>query len=128
MRRHTPWRSRPRGADRRLLGSNAQRARAWLAAFLAARGERAGAAELVAQVTAASSWTTTWPRAWADAYAQLGRPEEALRWLRQAADTGFPCRRWYARDSLLAPLGRTPAFEGWLDDLERREAEARAAP
>ena len=38
------------------------------------------------------------------AYAQLGDPRAAVRWLERAAATGFPCYPWYARDPLLAPL------------------------
>ena len=93
--------------------SNAQRARAWLAAFLAARGERAGADELVAQVAAGKFMDHHVAAGLGDAHAQLGRTGDAMRWLRQAADTGFPCRRWYASDSLLQPLrGLQPSRVG----------------
>ena len=105
--------------------SNAQRARSWLAAFLAARGERARADELVAQVAAEKFMDHHVAAGLGDAHAQLGRSDDAMRWLRQAADTGFPCRRWYANDSLLQPLRATPAFQAWLDDLQRQEAEAK---
>ena len=105
--------------------SNAQRARSWLAAFLAARGERARADELVAQVAAGKFMDHHVAAGLGDAHAQLGRTGDAMRWLRQAADTGFPCRPWYASDSLLEPLRATPAFQGWLDDLAQQEAEAR---
>ena len=38
------------------------------------------------------------------AEAQLGRPAEAVKWLRSAADTGFPCYQWMERDTLLDPI------------------------
>jgi hypothetical protein len=57
-------------------------------------------------------------------YAQLGRPDEALRWLRSAADTGFPCHPWFARDPLLAPLRKSAAFESWLEELRLKLREA----
>ena len=105
--------------------SNAQRARSWLAAFLAARGERARSEELVAQVAAGQFMDHHVAAGLGDAHAQLGRTDDAMRWLQEAADTGFPCRRWYASDSLLQPLRGSPAFQAWLDELERQEAEAR---
>ena len=85
--------------------SSSQRARAWLAAFLAARDERTRATDLVNRVTATAGEYMDHHVAagLGDANAQLGRPDEALRWLRKAADTGFPCYPWYARDPLLAP-------------------------
>jgi DNA-binding winged helix-turn-helix (wHTH) protein/tetratricopeptide (TPR) repeat protein len=43
-------------------------------------------------------------------YAQLGEVDKALRWLRTAADTGFPCLTWFERDPLLEPVRRRPEF------------------
>ena len=109
--------------------SSSQRARAWLAAFLAARDERTRATDLVSRVTAGKYMDHHVAAGLGDAYAQLGRPDEALRWLRNAADTGFPCYPWYARDPLLAPLRGMPVFERWLHEqlLRQREAEQRYA-
>jgi serine/threonine protein kinase/tetratricopeptide (TPR) repeat protein len=103
--------------------SSSQRARAWLAAFLAARNERARATELVKQVTLGYIDHHV-AAGLGNAYAQLERPDEALRWLRNAADTGFPCHPWYARDPLLQPLRGTPVFESWLQELLLRQREA----
>jgi TolB-like protein/tetratricopeptide (TPR) repeat protein len=99
---------------------SSQRARAWLAAFLAARGEGSRASSIVGQVTAGGYMDHHVAAGLGSAYAQLGRPEEALRWLRNAADHGFPCPPWYARDPLLAPLRQHPAFEAWLRELQSR--------
>jgi hypothetical protein len=48
------------------------------------------------------------------AYAQFGQHNEALLWLRKAADTGFPCFPWYARDPLLRPLGADREFQSFM--------------
>jgi TolB-like protein len=104
--------------------SSSQRARAWLAAFLAARGERARAADLVELVAAGKYMDHHVAAGLGNAYAQLGRPVDALRWLRSAADTGFPCHAWYARDPLLAPLRENPAFQAWLEELRLMVVDA----
>jgi serine/threonine-protein kinase len=104
--------------------SSSQRARAMLAAFLAARGERGRAAELVAQVEAGKFMDHHVAAGLANANAQLGSSVEALRWLRNAADTGFPCHAWYARDPLLAPVREDPSFQAWLEELRLRVVEA----
>ena len=103
--------------------SSSQRARAWLAAFLAARGERARATELIGQVTAGKDMDHHVAAGLASTYAQLGRPDEALRWLRNAANTGFPCGPWFARDPLLAPLRKNASFESWLEELQLKLRE-----
>ena len=81
--------------------ASSQRARAWLAAFLAARGQRSRASSMVGQVTAGGYMDHHVAAGLGSAYAQLGRPEEALKWLRNAANHGFPCPPWYTRDPLL---------------------------
>jgi len=59
------------------------------------------------------------------AYAQLRQHEEALRWLRRAADTGLPCYPWYARDPLLDPLRGDAQFQRFLEDVRKRTEAAR---
>jgi DNA-binding winged helix-turn-helix (wHTH) protein/TolB-like protein/tetratricopeptide (TPR) repeat protein len=54
----------------------------------------------------------------AAAWAQLGDHVAAVKWLQQAADTGFPCYPWFARDSLLDPLRRDPGFIRLMTALE----------
>jgi hypothetical protein len=63
------------------------------------------------------------------AYAQLGRPREAVEWLRRAAETGFPCHPWYARDPLLAPLRGGHEFQRLIQELHagQRAAQERYA-
>ncbi len=59
------------------------------------------------------------------AHAQLGRPGDALHWLRNAANTGFPCSPWYARDPLLEPLRGQADFERFMSELRTRMEMAR---
>lgn len=54
------------------------------------------------------------------AWAQLGDPRAAVKWLQQAADTGFPCYPAVMQDTLLDPIRREPAFTALLDRLRRR--------
>jgi len=54
------------------------------------------------------------------ASAQLGDAAATVRWLRQAADTGFPCYPWFARDRLLDPVRRDAAFATLMSSLEAR--------
>ena len=58
------------------------------------------------------------------AYAQLGDAAEATRWLKTAADTGFPCLTWFERDPLLDPLRGTPAFPELLQYVRARRDAA----
>jgi len=58
------------------------------------------------------------------ASAQLGDAAEATRWLKTAADTGFPCLTWFERDPLLDPLRGTPAFPELLQYVRARRDAA----
>lgn len=60
------------------------------------------------------------------AYAQLGEPAEAIRWLKTAADIGFPCLTWFERDPLLEPLRADPGFAELLQYVRgKRDAALR---
>ncbi len=97
--------------------SASARAQAALASFLA-RGEPATAEELLRAVDSDGYMDHHVAYSVGAAYAQLGQPAEAVRWLRQAARTGFPCYPWYARDRLLRPLKDDPGFRTLMADLE----------
>lgn len=51
------------------------------------------------------------------AYAQLGQQHESLEWLERAATSGFGCWPWFARDPLLEPMRKEPAFSQLLERL-----------
>jgi TolB-like protein len=57
------------------------------------------------------------------AWAQLGDAAASVKWLQQAADTGFPCYPWLARDTLLDPVRRAPTFVALLNRLRQRYEE-----
>ena len=102
--------------------SASARGRSTLAALMAARGERARATELVRDVAAGKYMDHHVANSLGAACAQLGRAEEAVEWLRKAAETGFPCHPWYARDPLLGPLHGHAAFEAFLKAEDTRAA------
>jgi TolB-like protein/Flp pilus assembly protein TadD len=104
-------------AQLRGSGQVERRAQATLASFLAARGEQARAEELLRAVTGGTYMDHHVAYSLGVAYAQLGRRDEALRWLRNAADTGFPCSPWYEHDPLLQPLRGDAAFRRLLEEL-----------
>lgn len=105
--------------------SGASRSQATLASFLAARGQRARAEKLMRSVTAAGYMDHHVAYSTGAAHAQLGRRKEALRWLRQAADTGFPCAPWFDRDPLLDPLRADGEFQLLVKDVRKASEAAR---
>ena len=84
--------------------TTAARAGAALAGVLAAEGHPARAREALARVVASEYRDHHVAYSLGAAYAQLGDHAAAMRWLRTAADTGFPCLVWFERDPLLEPL------------------------
>ena len=60
------------------------------------------------------------------AFAQLGNRGEAIRRLQEAAESGFVCFPWYARDPLLKPLEGDRRFHMVLGRL-RKDWEANKA-
>jgi serine/threonine protein kinase/TolB-like protein len=64
------------------------------------------------------------------AWAELGDVGASVKWLQQAADTGFPCYPWLLQDKLLDPIRGDAEFTALLDQLRRRHEEyaARYAP
>lgn len=63
----------------------------------------------------------------ASAWARMGRPEEALQSLREAAETGFPCYALFARDPNLDRIRENPRFKAFLADMENQSASLRKA-
>ena len=60
------------------------------------------------------------------AYAVMKQPKDAVRWLRAAAEDGFPCYPFYESDPTLESLRSDPAFVEFMNamrsDWERRKA------
>ncbi|HEX5650426.1 MAG TPA: winged helix-turn-helix domain-containing protein [Steroidobacteraceae bacterium] len=54
------------------------------------------------------------------AWAELQRPDEAVKWLESAADDGFPCYPYFAADPNLEPLRGDPLFAALISSLHRQ--------
>ncbi len=61
------------------------------------------------------------------AYAVLGKHNDAVEWLQQAAVNGFPCLPYYERDDFLLDLRSHPEFRDLLDWLRAEEDRLREA-
>ena len=97
-----------------------QRGRALLASFLAARGAKRDSLALVKDVLGRAYQDHHVAYSLGATYAGLGLTGEALRWIRQAADSGLLCSAWYLNDPLLAPLRMDPAFEPFISSVRER--------
>jgi DNA-binding winged helix-turn-helix (wHTH) protein/TolB-like protein len=93
------------------------RAQAALASVEAAIGMRKEARARSAGVLRSSDMDHHVAYSLGAALSQLGEPTASLKWLEQAADTGFPCYPWFERDTLLDPMRRQPGFVRLLDRL-----------
>ena len=98
-----------------------RRAQATLASFLATRGEKSKAEGLVEAALAEGYMDHHVAYSLGVAQTQLGQREEALRWLRRAAEIGFPCHPWFTVDPLLQPLRNDAEFRRLLEELRTRE-------
>ena len=54
------------------------------------------------------------------AYALMNKPDEAIKWLEQAADEGFPCYPLFEKDSNLDNLRQDPRFIALLAKLKQQ--------
>jgi len=105
--------------------STASRSGAALASVLAASGEVSAARAALARVEGSAYRDHHVAYNLGTAFAQLGDATQSLRWLRSAAETGFPCAIFYQRDPLLAPLRNHPEFTALVSELSaRRDATA----
>jgi len=55
----------------------------------------------------------------ASAYAMLGERDQAMRWLQDAAENGFPCYPYFAADTQLENLRSDPRFTAFLAKLQQ---------
>ena len=100
-------------------------ARASLAAIRAAQGAGSEARALAERVASEPELIHHGAYGLGAAYAQLRDPVAAVRWLSQAATTGFPCYPWYERDRLLDPIRDDARFIFFLHGLHRSWEDAR---
>ena len=59
------------------------------------------------------------------AWARMKRADEAVRWLRECAETGFPCYPLFAQDATLDPIRQDPQFEAFLADMLKQSETRR---
>jgi eukaryotic-like serine/threonine-protein kinase len=111
---------------RRPDGRPDTRSQASLAGVLAASGRRDDAEKALRAVLASGYMDHHVAYSVGAAEAQLGRPASAVKWLRQAADSGFQCFQWVERDALLDPIRRNPEFQAFLTVLRADYDRARA--
>ena len=57
--------------------------------------------------------------------ARMGRGADAVRWLREASDTGFPAYALFARDPLLDPIRGDAVFQEFMAEMEKKAAALR---
>jgi tetratricopeptide (TPR) repeat protein len=107
--------------------STSARAGAALASVMAAQGEAARARLLIDQTLKGEYRDHHVAYSLGAAYAQLGEHLAADRWLRTAADTGFPCLPFFERDPLLEPLRRRVEYKHLLDHVRERRESALSA-
>jgi DNA-binding winged helix-turn-helix (wHTH) protein/Tfp pilus assembly protein PilF len=63
----------------------------------------------------------------ASAWARMGRAEEAVQLLREAAETGFPCYPLFAHDPNLDRIRNDPRFQTFLADMLKQSVSLRKA-
>ena len=97
--------------------SASTRAKASLASFLAARGERATSTKILSELEKRDPIDHHAAYSMGAAYAQLGDPKKALYWLKRAAGTGLACYPLYEKDKLLDPIRTKPEFGTFINDL-----------
>jgi eukaryotic-like serine/threonine-protein kinase len=102
---------------RRPDGRPDTRSQASLAGVLAANGHRDQAERTVRAVLDSGYMDHHVAYSLGAAYAQLGKPADAVKWLSSAADSGFACYQWVTRDSLLDPIRSDAGFQGFLTEL-----------
>ena len=63
----------------------------------------------------------------AAASARMHRVDDAVQWLREASDTGFPCYSLFERDPTLTAIRREPQFERFMGEMAKRSSALRKA-
>lgn len=106
-------------ASARQAGQPEPRSQASLASIEAATGEKAAARQRALAIERDGYMDHHVAYGLGATWAQLGEPATSVRWLRQAAETGFPCYPWFVRDPLLDPVRKDASFIQLLAELEK---------
>jgi tetratricopeptide (TPR) repeat protein len=98
-------------------------------AMLLAESEPLKAQALIEQVAQRKAINPSHHAAYfaASAWALMGRAEEAIQWLREAAQTGFPCYALFARDANLDRIRQDSRFQAFLAEMEKQSGSLRKA-
>jgi adenylate cyclase len=99
------------------------------AVLLARKGDREGAERAIALSIASGKGRGHFhhDEYWfGAAYALLGQKKEAVSWLENAADHGFPCYPYFQKDPYLDPLRGDPEFQKLLLRMKKQWDEWRA--
>jgi TolB-like protein/DNA-binding winged helix-turn-helix (wHTH) protein/Tfp pilus assembly protein PilF len=98
-------------------------------AMLLAESEPLKAQELIEKVAKRKAINPSHHAAYfaACAWARMRRAEEAVKWLREAAETGFPCYPLFVRDANLDPIRQDPRFRAFLAEMQKRSGSLRKA-
>ena len=98
-------------------------------AVLLADSNPATAQKLVAGLSQRKATNTSHHSAYfaAIASARMRRVGQAVEWLREAADTGFPCYALFVRDPTLDPIRGEPQFQQFMTELAQRSDALRKA-
>jgi adenylate cyclase len=98
-------------------------------AMLLADSEPLKAQELIKKVAKRKAINPSHHAAYfaACAWARMRRAQEAVQYLREAAETGFPCHPLFARDPNLDPIRQDPHFQAFLAEMERHSVSMRKA-
>jgi tetratricopeptide (TPR) repeat protein len=107
----------------RLRGSTSAeehvRAQASRASFLAARGDRRQADQLLTEIVGGTYMDHHAAYSIGVAYAQIGKHEQAIKWLTRAVETGLPCYPWFEKDPLLDGMRGVPDFQRLMENLKK---------
>ena len=100
-----------------------------LEAMLLAESEPLKAQELIEKVAKRKAVNPSHHAAYfaACAWARMGRAQEAVQYLREAAETGFPCYPLFAHDANLDPIRQDPRFQAFLADMQKHSESLRKA-